>query len=81
MANDRVIIKCSGCGGWKMLLKHFVGAGPKTRDNGVLDWLDSHAKCHPHWKNISLEGNPGFTLHTEESLDLDWNKQNKEGVY
>ncbi len=47
MANDRVFIKCKGCGGWNLLLKH-LGAGSYTvEDTDILDWLDSHAECHP----------------------------------
>ncbi len=68
MADDRVFLKCKGCGGYKMLLKHFVTSGPTTRDNGILDWLDGHADCHPRRWSPSLAGDPGFTLHTED----DW---------
>lgn len=68
MANDRVMIKCKACGGWKMLLKHFPVQGPKTRDNGILEWLDAHAACHPRAFAADLDGNPGFDLHTEDAI-------------
>ncbi len=78
MADDRVFIKCKFCGGWKMLLKHFKHEGPKTRDNGVLEWLDSHAKCNPKISCSTLDGEVGFTLHTE-SEKLDMEKKNYRG--
>jgi hypothetical protein len=78
MADDRVILVCKGCGGWKMLLKHFATSGPTTRDNGILPWLDTHADCHPHRYNVSLHGDPGFIICTEDT-NLDFSKQNVEG--
>lgn len=82
MANDRVFIVCKTCGAWKMLLKHFPGS-LGTRDNGILEWLDSHGACHPQYYNSDLQGNPGFKLATEDGLAsgvLDWEKQNKVGM-
>lgn len=80
MADDRVFLRCKYCGGWKMLLKFFSSSGATHRDNGVLDWLDAHAECHPNRHNFNLGGDPGFTIHTEEDLveggALDWGKQN-----
>lgn len=81
MADDRVYIKCKHCGGWKMLLKHYAGQGPMTWDNGILEWLDTHAYCHPNWGEHSLD-DPGFELLTETEKDverLDPSKQNMEG--
>lgn len=66
MANDRVFIKCDGCGAWKMLLK-YDGARLRTTDNGILEWLDQHGMCHPHAFSHDLEGLPGFSLHTEDA--------------
>ena len=80
MANDRVFIKCETCGGWKMLLKFFPTSGLTTRDNDILEWLDTHARCHPRSYNGNLGGDPGYTLHTEDSLEnggLDYSKQNR----
>jgi hypothetical protein len=75
MANDRVMIKCEGCGAWKMLLKHYPGT-LATWDNQVLEWIDSHGQCHPRLYEMNLDGNPGFSLHTEGSPELDPDKQN-----
>ena len=89
MANDRVFIKCKGCGGWKMLLKYFPGEGLTTRDNGILEWLDTHRYCHSVYQLdpehfglqlMTLHGDPGFTLHTEADFqnELPMNKQNRK---
>jgi hypothetical protein len=59
-----------------MLLKHSPVTGPLASDNRVLEWLSSHGKCHPNKDQIDLGGNPGFTLHTEDSIWLDPEKQN-----
>lgn len=67
MANDRVFIRCSQCGGHKMLLKYFPGVGLTTRDNGILEWLDAHAICSSGLGG-DLGGDPRFTLFTER----DW---------
>lgn len=77
MSNDRVHIKCS-CGAWKMLMKH-NGAGLATADNGILEWLDSHGACHKNAFAVDLNGDPGFTLHTDDDVgkSLDVNLANK----
>ena len=76
MANDRVMIKCDGCGAWKMLLKH-MGAGLYTNpEGGVLEWLDSHGECHPRAFSADLDGAPGFSLHCEGAAALAPAKQN-----
>ena len=83
MADDRVFIKCKQCEGWKMLLKHFSIEGVTTRDNGILEWLDTHAFCNPEVYGPDLGNNPGFTLHTENDLmdgiTLKKDKQNSTG--
>ena len=77
MANDRVFIKCNGCGGWKMLLKYFPNTGSTTRDNGILKWLDAHAGCHQRAGHPDLDGDTGFELFAESGVDsLDYEKQN-----
>lgn len=76
VANDRVFIKCKTCGCWKMLLKFFPTDGLTTRDNGILEWLDAHRRCHPLSYAGGLEGDPGYTLHTEDDETLDFAKQN-----
>lgn len=79
MADDRIFIKCNFCDGWKMLLKYYQYCGATTRDNSILEWLDSHALCrdnHP----MELD-QPGFSLHVEKDLwcVLKAENQNKEG--
>lgn len=77
MANDRVFIKCKYCGGWKMLLKFYPTSGSTYRDNGILEWLDDHAGCHPSFRcGLDLGGDAGFTLHTEGADELKPEKQN-----
>ena len=77
MANDHVHIRCSGCGAWKMLLKHFPGS-LATRDNGILEWLDEHGDHHPKLYENDLGGYPGFSLYTDDDIGgvLDPEKQN-----
>lgn len=82
MADDRIFIMCDTCGGWKMLLKHYAGMGPTSYDNGILEWLDTHAYCHPRNLYPDLES-PGFSLHTEKALEengaFKMEDQNKPG--
>ncbi len=64
-----------------MLLKYYPGTGLRTApDLGILEWLDSHSRCHPSSKAFhpNLDGNPGFSLHTEDDLgkDLSFELQN-----
>lgn len=81
MADDRIFIRCKYCGGWKMLLKHFCGEGPHSRNNGILEWLDTHARCKPEQFFPHLK-EPGFTLHIEDDIvdeTLDLSLHNKKG--
>lgn len=78
MANDRIFIVCSYCGGWKMLLSHFPGS-LSTRDNNILDWINAHAKCHKYFFSSDLHGETGFCLITEDNEYMemiDMKKQN-----
>jgi len=77
MANDRIFIRCDGCGAWKMLMKYFPGS-LSTRDNNILVWLDAHGGCHPNMFEPDLAGVVGFSLHTESqhSEVLDPQKHN-----
>ena len=76
MANDRVHIKCDGCGAWKMLLVH--GAGLGTANNGILEWIDCHCGCHPRAFASDLGGVPGFSLYTDDAVgkELDSDRAN-----
>ena len=69
MANDRVHIRCDGCGAWKMLIKFFPG-NLSVRDNGILPWIDAHGPCHAHLYCNNLGGDPGFTLFTDDDIGL-----------
>ena len=77
MANDRVMIRCDGCGAWKMLIKFFPGDF-STRDNGILEWIDSHGPCHFRLYDVDLANTPGFSLFCEGHPALDPKKQNAE---
>lgn len=76
MANDRVFIRCDGCGAWKALLSYNGGFicsyGPD-----VLEWIDEHGLCHPECGAVALS-KPGFSLHMEDAIpsELDPSKQN-----
>ena len=76
MANDRVFIRCDGCGSWTMLMK-YNGAFLCTWNEKVLGWLDDHGWCHPECGSVTLS-KPGFSLHTEDAIpsELDPSKQN-----
>ena len=79
MANDRVMMRCDGCGAWKMFLKHYPGdLSTYTARHQVefLCWVDAHCACHPDFNGTSLKGNPGFSLWTEGTNELDPDKQN-----
>lgn len=84
MADDRVMIKCRYCGGWKMLLKYYASQGYTTWDNEILDWIDSHRFCFERKTGratLCLEEVP-FTLHLEDEIvvtALKIEDQNKRG--
>lgn len=69
------MIRCDHCGAWKMLLKYYPGT-LATWDNGILQWIDAHGQCHPHLYAMDLHGDPGFSLWTEGSPELDPARQN-----
>lgn len=77
MANDRVHIKCKGCGAWKMLLS-YNGTSLRPTDSEILDWLSDHGECHPNLYSPHLNGDPGFSLHTDDDVgfELAFNGQN-----
>lgn len=67
MANDLVILRCKACGGWKALAKYYPSTGIQACP-GVIPWINGHAfVCHGEVRQ-DLGGDPGFTLHTEYSL-------------
>lgn len=82
MANDRVHIKCKGCGAWKMLLTH-SGAGLHVTDKDILGWLENHGGCHPRAFSADLDGDPGFSLHTDDDVggELSFDRQNASRLH
>ncbi len=87
MANDRVYIKCKGCGGWKMMFKYYPGELYIDKDlaGPLLDWLGTHSQCHMRIEGIpgmDLGGEPCFSLHTEDAPDeeLDLERHGMEGT-
>ncbi len=87
MANDRVFIKCKGCGGWKMMFKYYPGSLYIDGDlvGGLINWLDTHSKCYMRLDNIpgmDLGDEPCFSLHTENASvkELDPERHGMEGT-
>lgn len=78
MANDRVFIKCNYCGGWKMLLKFYPTDGLFTTDNKILEWLNTHRRCHPKSYDADLGDDPGFSLHTENAIGTALNPEKRD---
>ena len=79
MANDRVMMRCDGCGAWMMFLKHYPGQlGTYTPEWSArfISWVDQHCQCHPHFFGAHLHDLPGFSLHCEGAPGLDPQKQN-----
>lgn len=66
MANDRVMIRCDGCGEWTTMLtySHMV----PVPWEGILGWLDAHAEHHPHCFAPHLNEVPGFSIHMESAV-------------
>lgn len=60
MANDRIYVKCKGCGGYKMFFKYFPGNLTTRTNFGIIEWLDQHTDCHPKGYDLDLGGDPGF---------------------
>lgn len=68
MANDRIHIRCDGCGAWRMLMSH-SGAGITSANDTVLRWIDSHGGCHPNaFGTADLGGIVGFSLHLDGDI-------------
>lgn len=69
MANDRLLLKCPGCGEFGLVAK-FWGGGDWAVPDGELrdsfeEFLNKHAKdCLSQFGN-SLNGEPGFRLVVE----------------
>jgi hypothetical protein len=80
MANDRIFIRCKGCGRWIGLCKYYPGHLDYLDDKGGFtlgDWLHSHSEEDKFLKG-DLESDPGFELLTEQSLTdgrLDFKKE------
>lgn len=77
MSNDRIFLRCEGCGGWTVLAKHYPG---QLYFNHNPSWIAAHEQCHPRLYAMDLGGQVGFSLHTEDhigtGLPLDPAKQN-----
>jgi len=70
MANDRLIIVCDTCGGWKTLVKYSPGGSDYIPESG--GWIALHLMhCHPFAFCNDLKGVTGFHLITESSEELD----------
>ena len=68
MANDRIYIKCKGCGKTACIAKYFMSPISPT---GLADeFIANHDECHPNMYSYDLEGDPGFMLFTES--DDNW---------
>lgn len=72
MANDRVMLKCKGCGERFCLLRYFPRGNPKhfLKPSWVIEdfaaWLDAHCEgCHDGLRAWDLEGDPRFVTETE----------------
>ena len=76
MANDRVLIKCKGCGDTIVLLKMYPGNiytpgfTPRGEGYGWLfefnHWAEDHlCHCQEIGWGSDLGGDPGFVLETE----------------
>lgn len=83
MANDRVFIKCEGCGASTMFLKHYPGMlGPMDDDDALetMKWVEDHCQCNPNYWSSDLGGITGFSLHTEDEFkeggQMDFSKMN-----
>jgi len=64
MSNDRVFIKCNGCGATRALLKHHPGL-LDVCDNDLVPWLNHHGNHHPRLYYADLGGDSGFSLFNE----------------
>lgn len=66
MANDRIYLKCRGCGATRSLAKYYptLGYGVWWPDE-VAQWIDKHMRCSPHFGEKDLNGDRCFDLFTE----------------
>lgn len=72
MANDRVMLRCTVCGGRFALLRYFPLGDPRDflKPSWVIDdvkaWLEKHcSECHRSIHTRDLEGDPRFVTETE----------------
>ena len=66
MANDRIWIKCRGCGKKRSFAKYYPTLGhgiwfPKA----VEDWVEKHMKCSPNFGKQDLGGDRCFDFIAE----------------
>lgn len=77
MANDRMIIECTGCGFWRYWGKYYPSTGPYVFSDdctakSIAMFVDRHLQnCHNHSFGTDLGGDPLFKFHTENASDLD----------
>ncbi len=76
MANDRLILRCRGCGAWKTIMKYYSFLCWSGYDVGPF--VNSHSLCGDF--EAGLDKDLRWELVSENSCkDLDYNKQNKHG--
>lgn len=73
MANDRVFARCTadGCDWRVMMFKYYPSEGLLARDDcqAVVDEIADHWDSHDQPRDFDLDGNPGFRLATERTVD------------
>jgi len=70
MANDRIYLRCKGCGNQYLLLKYYPCNSYIWRPEEIQEWMDQHiADCNELGMG-DLGGNPCFDLITES--DDNW---------
>lgn len=65
MANDRIYMKCRGCGETKMLAKYYPSNYGVWWPEEVCKWIEDHMKHSPNFGEMDLKGDRCFDLFTE----------------
>jgi hypothetical protein len=67
MANDRIFIRCRGCGKVGLLAKYYPSNHGVWDQNKLSLFIENHMECSPHFGGPHLRGDRCFDLYAESS--------------
>lgn len=73
MANNRIYMRCEGCGGEWFVAKHYSAGwwrAPEHESESLMAWLEKHEDCfEPFRGDFTHDGEGQFTLQYENTSE------------